>query len=203
MAICQKMGIRVALISTINRANRHEIDQLALMGAHLGACKHIFVHQNPTQHNFSNDLVLPLSEWRGVERDVARLRNEFRHEIEMAIGFYTDYYLPRCAPLTMDDLNIDYKGRLTLCCQISNYRDGDDNPNGGEDVVGDLRRESLPTALSRLITLVNQVHSERLEMAVDPTRREQLHYPCLACLERFGKAKDGSLVQLQGVKAGG
>lgn len=200
MAICQKMGIRVALISTINRANRHEIDQLALMGAHLGACKHIFVHQNPTQHNFSNDLVLPLSEWRGVERDVARLHNEFRHEIEMAIGFYTDYYLPRCAPLTMDDLNIDYKGRLTLCCQISNYRDGDQD---GEDVVGDLRRESLPTALSRLITLVNQVHSERLEMAVDPTLREQLHYPCLACLERFGKSKEGSLVQLQGVKAGG
>ncbi|HEX4946372.1 MAG TPA: hypothetical protein VFZ34_06915, partial [Blastocatellia bacterium] len=200
MATCRAMGIPVYLISTINRANRHEIDQLALLGAHLGIKKHIFVHQNPTQHNFSNDLVLPLSEWRGIERDVARLRDEFRHEIEMAIGFYTDYYLPRCAPLTLDDLNIDYKGRLTLCCQISNYRDGADD---GEDIVGDLRRESLPEALSRLMKLVNQVHQERLEMAGDPARREQLHYPCLACLSRFGKTKEEPLVQLQGVEARG
>ena len=99
----------------------------------------------------------------------------------------------------LDDLNIDYKGRLTLCCQISNYRDGEQD---GDDVVGDLRRESLSIALSRLMKLINQVHSERLEMATDPARREQLHYPCLACLDRFGKAKEGALVQLQGVRAG-
>lgn len=201
LATCKAMGITTALISTINRANRHEIDQLALLGAHLGVQRHVFVHQNPTQHNFSNDLVLPLSEWRSVERDVARLRNEFRHEIEMAIGFYTEYYLPRCAPLTMDDVNIDYKGRLTLCCQISNYRDGD---HDGEDVVADLRQVSLPAALSGLMKLVHQVHQERLAMANDPARKEQLHYPCLACLERFGKSTEQtSIVHLQGVPAKG
>ena len=197
IATCQAVGIDVGMISTINRANRQEIDQLGLLGAHLKIKKHVFVHQNPTQHNFSNDLVLPISEWRGVERDVARLRGEFRHEIEMAIGFYTEYYLPRCTPLTMDDLNIDYKGRLTLCCQISNYRDGD---HDGEDVIGDLRRDSLPATLSRLMKLINQVHQERLEMSFDPERKEQLHYPCLVCLERFGKTKEEPMmVQLGGL----
>jgi MoaA/NifB/PqqE/SkfB family radical SAM enzyme len=198
MAACQAVGIPVGIISTINRANRHEIDQLALLGAHLGVKKHVFVHQNPTQHNFSNELVLPLSEWRSIERDVARLRGEFRHEIEMAVGFYTEYYLPRCAPLALDDLNIDYKGRLTLCCQISNYRDGAED---GEDVVADLQQQSLPTALSRVMKLINQVHSERLEMAADPARREQLHYPCLVCLDRFGKTKaESAFVPLQGLQ---
>ncbi len=201
VATCQALGIDVGLISTINRANRREIDQFGLLGAHLKVKKHLFVHQNPTQHNFSNDLVLPTSEWRSVERDVARIREEFRHEIEMAIGFYTEYYLPRCPPLTLDDLNIDYKGRLTLCCQISNYRDGD---HDGEDVVGDLRKKSLSATLSSLMKLVNQVHQERLEMAFDPARKEQLHYPCLACLERFGKTKEQpSIVQLQGLQAKG
>lgn len=201
MATCRTLGIPNTMITTINRANRHELDQLALLSAHLGVERHVFSHQNPTQHNFSNDLVLPLSEWRSVERDVARLRSEFRHEIEMAIGFYTEYYLPRCAPLRMDDLNIDYKGRLTLCCQISNYRDGD---HDGEDVLADLRHESLPTALSRLLKLIQQVHQERLEMASDPARREQVHYPCLACLERFGKTTETTtIVQLQGLQAKG
>ncbi len=198
IAVCQAMGIDVGMISTINKVNRHEIDQFALLSAHLKVKKHVFVHQNPTQHNFSNDMVLPLEEWRGVERDVARVRGEFRHEIEMAIGFYTEYYLPRCAPLNLEDLNIDFKGRLTLCCQISNYRDGEQD---GEDVVGDLRKESLPTALSRLIKLVNTVHQERLEMAVNPAKKEELHYPCLVCLERFGKTtEETSMVQIAGLQ---
>jgi MoaA/NifB/PqqE/SkfB family radical SAM enzyme len=123
IATCQALGIETSIITTVNRVNRHEIDQLALLGAHLRVRRQIFGHQNPTERNMGEDLILPLSEWRAVERDVARVMTEFRHEISMAVGFYTDYYLPRCAPLSLDDLNIDYRGRLTLCCQLSNYRD--------------------------------------------------------------------------------
>lgn len=195
VAACQSQGIDVVLISTINKANRHEIDQFALLGAHLKVKRHVFSHQNPTQHNMGNDLVLPLSEWRSVERDVARVKDEFRHVIEMAIGFHTDYFLPRCAPLNLDDINIDYRGRLTLCCQISNYRDGD---HDGDDVVADLNNETLDAALKKLLQLVKTVHSERLEMALDPVRREELHYPCLVCLDRFAKTEN-SFVQLEGI----
>jgi hypothetical protein len=114
----------------------------------------------------------------------------------MAVGFYTNYYLPRCAPLTLDDLNIDYRGRLTLCCQLSNYRDGEKD---GEDVVGDLKRESLTEALGKLMSLINKVHQERLAMAADPRQREKLHYPCLVCIERFGKTSERPLLaQMKG-----
>ncbi len=107
VATCQAMGIEPTLITVINRANRHEIDQFGLLGAHLKVKRHVFSHQNPTEHNVGEDLVLPLSEWRAVERDVARLTGEFRHDILMAIGFYTEHFLPRCAPLSLDDLNVD------------------------------------------------------------------------------------------------
>src|SRR5262249_27758956 len=150
----------------------------------------------PTEHNLDNDLILPLGEWRAVERDVARVMTEFRHDISMAVGFYSEYYLPRCAPLTHDDLNIDYRGRLTLCCQLSNYRDGDKD---GEDVVGDLNKESLAEALGKLMNLVNKIHHERLAMATDPGQKEKLHYPCLVCIERFGKTGERPmLVQMRG-----
>jgi hypothetical protein len=129
-----------------------------------------------------------------VERDVARVMTEFRHEISMAVGFYTDYYLPRCAPLSLDDLNIDYRGRLTLCCQLSNYRDAQGD---GDDVVGDLKKISLSDALGNLMGLVRTVHRERLTMAADPQQREKLHYPCLVCVERFQKTgEEPMLVQL-------
>jgi len=196
VAMCQAVGIDASLITTINKVNRHEIDQFALLGAHLKVKRHIFGHQNPTEHNMGEDLILPLAEWRAVERDVARVMNEFRHHISMAVGFYTDYYLPRCAPLTLDDLNVDYKGRLTLCCQLSNYRDAEGD---GEDVVGDLKKISLPQALGRLMDLVNKVHKERLAMAADPAQKEQLHYPCLVCVDRFTKtSKQPMLVQMNG-----
>jgi MoaA/NifB/PqqE/SkfB family radical SAM enzyme len=201
IAMCQAVGIEPSIITTINKANRHEIDQLALLGAHLKVRRQIFGHQNPTEHNMGADLILPLSEWRAVERDVARVMTEFRHEISMAVGFYTDYYLPRCAPLTLEDLNIDYRGRLTLCCQLSNYRDGDKD---GEDVVGDLKKESLAEALAKLMDLINRVHRERLEMAVDPKQKDKLHYPCLVCIDRFKKTgKEPMLVQMEGMRASG
>jgi MoaA/NifB/PqqE/SkfB family radical SAM enzyme len=199
IAMCQAVGIEPSIITTINKVNRHEIDQLALLGAHLKVRRQIFGHQNPTEHNMGNDLIMPLSEWRAVERDVARVMTGFRHEISMAVGFYTDYYLPRCAPLTLEDLNVDYRGRLTLCCQLSNYRDGDKD---GEDVVGDLKRESLAEALGRLMDLINKVHRERLAMAVDPQQKDKLHYPCLVCLDRFKKTgEEPMLVQMTGVRA--
>lgn len=198
IAMCQATGIEPSLITTINKVNRHEIDQLALLGAHLQVKRQIFGHQNPTEHNMGEDLILPLSEWRAVERDVARVMKGFRHDITMAVGFYTDYYLPRCAPLTLDDLNIDYRGRLTLCCQLSNYRDGDKD---GEDVVGDLKQESLSQVLSNLMRLVNKVHEERLTMAGDPQQKEKLHYPCLVCVERFKKtSEEPMLVQMEGLR---
>ncbi len=198
IAMCQAAGIEPSIITTINKANRHEIDQLALLGAHLKVRRQIFGHQNPTEHNMGNDLILPLTEWRAVERDVARVMTEFRHDISMAVGFYTDYYLPRCAPLMLEDLNIDYRGRLTLCCQLSNYRDGDKD---GEDVVGDLKRESLADALGKLMDLINRVHRERLAMAVDPKQKDKLHYPCLVCIDRFKKTSEQPmLVQMKRMK---
>jgi len=198
IAMCQAVGIEPSIITTINKANRHEIDQLALLGAHLKVRRQIFGHQNPTEHNMGADLILPLTEWRAVERDVARVMTEFRHDISMAVGFYTDYYLPRCAPLMLEDLNIDYRGRLTLCCQLSNYRDGDED---GEDVVGDLKRESLADALGKLMDLINRVHRERLAMANDPQQKDKLHYPCLVCLDRFKKTSEQPmLVQVKGMK---
>lgn len=194
IAACQAIGIEASIITTINKANRHEIDQLALLGAHLRVRRQIFGHQNPTEHNSAENLILPLDQWRAVERDVARVMTEFRHEISMAVGFFTEYFLPRCAPLTLDDLNIDYRGRLTLCCQLSNYRDSDGD---GEDVVGDLKKQSLADALSSLMNLVNRVHRERLVMAQDPVQKDRLHYPCLVCIERFAKTGEGPrLVQI-------
>jgi MoaA/NifB/PqqE/SkfB family radical SAM enzyme len=198
IATCQAVGIEPSIVTTINRANRHEIDQLALLGAHLKVRRQIFSHQMPTEHNLDQELILPVSEWRAVERDVARAISGFRHEIQMAVGFYSEYYLPRCAALSLEDINIDYRGRLTLCCQLSNYRDVKED---GEDVIGDLRRKSLPQLLSRLMDLVNQVHKERLAMAVDAQQADKLHYPCLVCLDRFRKTGDEPMmVQLTGLR---
>jgi len=194
IAACQAVGIEASIITTINRVNRHEIDALAILGAHLRVRRQIFGHQNPTEHNTTEDFTLPLAEWPAVERDVARVIEEFRHEISMAIGFHTDYYLPRCGPFALDDLNIDYKGRLTLCCQLSNYRDA---VGDGEDVVGDLRTSSLSESLRLLMGLLQRLKGERLEMAADPALREKLHYPCLVCIERFKKTgAQTPLVQL-------
>ena len=83
---------------------------------------------------------------------------------------------------------MDYRGRLSLCCNMSGFR----GAVGEGDVVADLNEEDFATAHARL-RLVADAQLERRRAALarhaEEGTRPDLHTgsPCLFCLKSFGK----------------
>lgn len=61
--------------------------------------------------------------------------------IVMAPGYYTSNLFP-CTPLQMQQFNVDWRGNVTMCCQLSGYGDS----MGKEDILGNLDGMSFSEA---------------------------------------------------------
>ena len=110
----------------------------------------------------------------------------------MKIGVATGYYnldpAPPCNALQGTNCNVDYRGRLTLCCNLSGYR----GASAETDVAADLTREDFADGYARLRQLAaRQVERRRLaleEMAQSGAEPDlYTASPCLFCLQSFGK----------------
>ena len=66
---------------------------------------------------------LSLDEQRAAEQEIAILARIFKMNIGIDVGYYNvDETRPPCAPLAGVSMNIDYRGRLSLCCNLSGFR---------------------------------------------------------------------------------
>jgi hypothetical protein len=86
-------------------------------------------------------------------------------------------------------MNVDYRGRLTLCCNLSGFRAAELSDS---DVVADLKTDSFASAFSRLKNLANA----QLERRKETLRHMRMNgiqpdlntgSPCQFCLQSFGK----------------
>ena len=112
--------------------------------------------------------------------------------LKMPIGIAAGYYdinseIP-CSPLKATSCNVDWRGRLTLCCNLAGYR----NAEGEPDVIADLNRETFAEAYVRLQALAQtQLERRRQALAEIAARGETPDLytgsPCLFCLQSFGK----------------
>jgi hypothetical protein len=84
--------------------------------------------------------------------------------------------------------NINYRGQLSLCCNLSGFRGG----HGEADVVGDLNHEPFGMALERLQQLARAQSANRIRVlksldAAGQTADLTTGSPCLFCLTTLGK----------------
>jgi len=85
-------------------------------------------------------------------------------------------------------MNVDYRGRLSLCCNLSGFRGAVEEP----DVVADLNEESFASAYERFVDLATAQLQKRKD-ALAALRAQSLTpdlytgSPCLFCLQSFGK----------------
>ena len=89
--------------------------------------------------------------------------------ITIDVGYHNTAREAPCSPLAGASANVDYRGQLTLCCNLSGFR----GALGAADVVGDLASEPFADAQQRLHRL-----------AVDQADRR---LAALASLERAGE----------------
>src|SRR6185369_14520912 len=129
-----------------------------------------------------------LAERRRADEEIALLRRIFKMKIGIDVGYYNIDPAAPCAALAGSGLNVDYQGRLTLCCNLSGFRGGIDD----SDVIADLNQVAFADAYGRFLELSrNQLELRRRTLAA--MREEgvspdlQTGSPCLFCLHTFSK----------------
>jgi MoaA/NifB/PqqE/SkfB family radical SAM enzyme len=185
---CYMKGIPFLIKTGIRRDTIPLLEQFALLAARLGAQAIHFSHLLPTSSGAEIESGLSLEERAHVEQEIGVLSNIFKMKIGVATGYYNLDPAPPCQALEGANCNIDYRGRLTLCCNLSGYRGSSEET----DVVADLTREDFAEGFTRL----RQVAADQLErrrLALAEIARQGIEpdlytaSPCLHCLQSFGK----------------
>ena len=166
-----------------------QLEKIAIFAARMGAASLHFVHVMPTSSAVADDSALTLAEQRAAEQEIALLARIFKMNIGIDVGYYNiDDTRSPCAPLAGASMNIDYRGRLSLCCNLSGFRGAAEET----DVVADLNVESFASAYAKFTALAAAQLQRRKEALV--TLRAQATTPdvftgspCLFCLQSFGK----------------
>lgn len=166
-----------------------QLEQIAIFAARMGAASLNFVHVMPTSNAVVDDSVLSLDEQRAAEQEIAILARIFRMNIGIDVGYYNiDETRPPCAPLAGVSMNVDYRGRLSLCCNLSGFRGAAEE----RDVVADLNVESFASAYEKFKMLAATQLQTRKD-ALAEFRAQSLTpdiyagSPCMFCLQSLGK----------------
>ena len=186
---CYMSQLPFAIKIVIRRDLVGQLEQIAIFAARMGAAALNFVHVMPTSNGVENDLALTREEQRAAEEEIAILARIFKMNIGIDVGYYNiDEQRAPCSPLAGNSMNVDYHGRLSLCCNLSGFRGAAAEP----DVVADLNTESFASALVKLRELASaQLQKRRDALATlrskGTTPDLYIGSPCLFCLQSYGK----------------
>ncbi|HYV12947.1 MAG TPA: radical SAM protein [Pyrinomonadaceae bacterium] len=178
-------GIKIV----IRRDLVDQLEQIAIFAARMGAASLHFVHVMPTSNAVADDSALTFEEQRFAEQEIAILSRIFKMDIGIDVGYYNiDESRPPCAPLAGTSMNIDYRGRLSLCCNLSGFRGAAEE----HDVVADLNVESFASAYEKFMNLAAAQLQRRKEAlaalhAQSATPDLYTGSPCMFCLQSFNK----------------
>ncbi|HEX5834063.1 MAG TPA: radical SAM protein, partial [Pyrinomonadaceae bacterium] len=120
---CYIAQLPFAIKIVVRRDLVDQLERIAIFAARMGAAALNFVHVMPTSSKFETDVALDRQEQRAVEEEIAILARIFKMKIGIDVGYYNiDEQRAPCSPLAGRSMNVDYRGRLSLCCNLSGFR---------------------------------------------------------------------------------
>ncbi|MDX6710571.1 MAG: hypothetical protein QOH96_1587 [Blastocatellia bacterium] len=185
---CNFSGIPFIIKVTIRRDNLPYLQEFSLMSAKLGAERIDFAHILPTSSSLHDEVSLTLNERRDAEHEIAILSNILKMKVGIATGYHNVNPDAPCIALRGNEPNIDYRGRLTLCCNLSGYRGAGSEP----DVFADLNKDDFRSGYLRLKATA-ELQVKRRKDALETLNRlgqqPDLYTssPCMFCLQSFDK----------------
>lgn len=182
VSVCVVKDIPFTFNMVITSHNRSELEEMAEIATKLGSRGLRFGHLMPTPLTTLQNLDLSPEERREVEVSIWKLRENFPIPIVIAPGYYTADLFP-CAPLQMEEFNIDWRGNVTKCCHLS----GHGGDVGNDDVIGNLYEMSFSEAYERLVKENRRFHKEKLEHHAGGDFKDLDYFPCWYCENYFRK----------------
>jgi MoaA/NifB/PqqE/SkfB family radical SAM enzyme len=188
MTRCSGSGIPFVFKVGIRRDTVDHLEQFALFAARFGAAGLHFAHLLPTSGQIEDESALTQQERRYAEYEIAALSNILKMPVGVVTGYHNVDPAPPCSALMGTSCNVDFRGRLSLCCNLSGYR----GASGEPDMVADLTREDFAEGYARLQRIAQEQNERRrraLSSFVESGAEVDLYTssPCLFCLQSFGK----------------
>lgn len=185
---CYVKGVPFMFKAPIRRDTAGRLQDFALLAARLGGCALHFSHLLPTSQGDEDALGLTLEERAHAEQEVAVLSNILKMQVGIVAGYYNTQPGSPCDALSARTVNIDYRGRMTLCCNLSGYRGSDERT----DVLADMNKEDFADGFARFTRSADEQIERRRLMLEGHERRGTAPglvegSPCLYCLHSFGK----------------
>jgi MoaA/NifB/PqqE/SkfB family radical SAM enzyme len=163
--------------------NRGEVAAMVELAERLGSRGVRFGHLMPTPETALHQLDLSPRERRTVEEEIWRLQKQARVLVGMAPGYFHASPFFSCAPLALQEVNLDYRGNLTLCCQLSGYS----GATAKADLIGNLQELSLTEAWARFGQRVTQYLTDKRERVQQGLFSALDHFPCWYCVQYLDK----------------
>jgi MoaA/NifB/PqqE/SkfB family radical SAM enzyme len=182
-SICVLKAIPFTLNMVLTRRNQDEVAEMVSLAAKLGSGGVRFGHLMPTRDTAARGLELSSRECRQVEAEIWRLKESAPIPVTMAPGYFTESPFFPCSPLELEEFNLDYRGNVTLCCQLSGLTGGPPDT----DSMGNLHEVSLAEALGQFRRRVAEYLAEKRDRVARGEFSELDHFPCLYCVKYLDK----------------
>ncbi|MFC1996049.1 radical SAM protein [Chloroflexota bacterium] len=190
VSICVIKELPFTFNMVVTAHNKRELKLMAESAAKLGARGLRFGHLMPTSLTSQQDFDLTPWERKMVEAEIRVLRDNSPIRIAMAPGYHTTDMFP-CAPLNLQEINIDCHGFLTKCCHLSGYS----KHLKQVDLIGDLHDISLSEAYNLLV----EENRRHIQVKTRNLKENNLHdsdfFTCWYCSLYYNKV--GWLKEIQ------
>lgn len=182
VSICMVKDIQFAFHTLISSNNCDELNDMSELAMQLGAKALRFGHLVPTPLAAAHKLDLFLDKRRDVEAQIRKLQKNYDMPILLASGFYTSNPLS-CTPLQRKELNIDWRGNVTICSQLS----GDHDTEVDRNILCNLSDTSFSGACELLGDTIEKLRTEKQHYFNNYKNRNIDYVPCWHCLHYFKK----------------
>ena len=175
------LGIPAVLSIVIDRRDRHQIRQAADLAEALGCFGINYILPQPVTGSLARGTDLDPAEWWEVAREIRALAREpgRKTRIQLDYGAPFEGEEPLCDTYALRRVYVDCRGRLSTCCQLSEYGFNEN------DVVADLTRESLREAWPRYLERLGAQREASAPRAEDGDEFDA--FPCIRCARVTGK----------------
>lgn len=179
VALLTSRRIPVELSLVVDRRDRHQLAAAADLAEGLGCVRLHYILPQPVPGSVARDSDLPPEEWLPVRREIDALARApgRRTAIQVDQGAPSDGPEARCDTFALRRVYVDAGGRLSTCCQLSEYGFNQ------ADVVADLHAESLREAWPRYVARLAAQEAASLPAGDHPLDP----FPCLRCAKACGK----------------
>lgn len=183
ISICRYKAIPFGLRMAITKRNIHQLEEMALLAAKLGAEELALIPLQPTPRTAALKLLLYPEDFKEITNEASRLQKIFNMKITLTAGYFDEDPLVSCRPLTMKDIFITSKGEVSFCCQLTDYKGGIKDT----DLIGNLEEMSLYEAHQHMIDKVAKYKKDKVQCLAEGKLSKLDYYHCWYCLKYFRK----------------